>query len=146
MTTTMRITGLRRQAQARRAVTTTALALMVMAVFCASLVWGEVIYSPAQVWQVLSGEQVAGASYAVGTLRLPRAVLGLVAGIAFGAAGVVFQTLLRNQLASPDIIGISSGASAAGVICIVFLGLGQTLVSVVSLIAALGVADRKSVV
>lgn len=140
MTTTMRITGLRRQAQARRAVTTTALALMVMAVFCASLVWGEVIYSPAQVWQVLSGEQVAGASYAVGTLRLPRAVLGLVAGIAFGAAGVVFQTLLRNQLASPDIIGISSGASAAGVICIVFLGLGQTLVSVVSLIAALGVA------
>lgn len=140
MTTTMRITGLRRQAQARRAVTTTALALMVMAVFCASLVWGEVIYSPAQVWQVLSGEQVAGASYAVGTLRLPRAVLGLVAGIAFGAAGVVFQTLLRNQLASPDIIGISSGASAAGVICIVFLALGQTLVSVVSLIAALGVA------
>lgn len=91
MTTTMRITGLRRQAQARRAVTTTALALMVMAVFCASLVWGEVIYSPAQVWQVLSGEQVAGASYAVGTLRLPRAVLGLVAGIAFGAAGVVLD-------------------------------------------------------
>ncbi|NLZ58520.1 MAG: iron chelate uptake ABC transporter family permease subunit, partial [Corynebacterium sp.] len=77
---------------------------------------------------------------AVGMLRLPRAVMGLVAGLAFGAAGVVFQTLLRNQLASPDIIGISSGASAAGVIGIVFFGLGQTMVSVISLVAALGVA------
>ena len=140
MTTTMRITRLRHRAQTRRAVTTTALALAVVVVFGGSLVWGEVIYSPTQVWQVLQGEQVAGASYAVGTLRLPRAVLGLVAGLAFGAAGVVFQILLRNQLASPDIIGISSGASAAGVICIVFLGLGQTLVSVVSLLMALGVA------
>ncbi|WP_293952228.1 iron chelate uptake ABC transporter family permease subunit [uncultured Corynebacterium sp.] len=146
MTTIMELQGvdkLKAQRTAlltRRALITAVVAGVVAAVFGVSLMWGEVFYSPAQVWAVLSGEQVPGASYAVGMLRLPRAVMGLVAGLAFGAAGVVFQTLLRNQLASPDIIGISSGASAAGVIGIVFFGLGQTMVSVISLVAALGVA------
>lgn len=124
----------------RRALITTALVAVVTVVFVFSLMWGEVFYRPAQVWAVLSGEQVPGASYAVGVLRLPRAVTGLVAGLAFGAAGVVFQTLLRNQLASPDIIGISSGASAAGVICIVFFGMGQMAVSAIALVASLTVA------
>ena len=140
VTATVQITRIRQQTRTRRALLTTLLTLMVVGVFCGSLMWGEISYSPTQVWQVLRGEQVAGASYAVGVLRLPRAVMGLVAGLGFGAAGVIFQTLLRNHLASPDIIGISSGASAAGVMCIVFLGLGQTMVSVISLVAALGVA------
>ncbi len=130
----------RTTSQTRRAVISAGLGCVVVAVFSVSLMWGEVFYHPAQVWAVLAGEQVPGASYAVGVLRLPRAVLGLVAGLAFGAAGVVFQTLLRNQLASPDIIGISSGASAAGVIGIVFFGWGQMMVSAIALISALGVA------
>ena len=55
------------------------------------------------------GQTVPGASFTVGELRLPRATLGLLAGFAFGVAGVTFQTMLRNPLASPDIIGTSSG-------------------------------------
>ena len=55
-------------------------------------------------------------------------------------AGVTFQTLLRNQLASPDVIGISSGASVAGVIGIVVLGLSETTVSLLALVAAIGTA------
>lgn len=123
-----------------RGVITVALLITLLAVYFFSLMWGEVFYSPAEVIRVLTGQQVLGASYAVGTLRLPRATMGLAAGCAFGAAGVLFQTLLRNQLASPDIIGISAGASAVGAICIVFFGLGQMAVSGVALVAALGVA------
>ena len=54
--------------------------------------------------------------------KLPRAVLGVLVGVAFGVSGAIFQTTLRNPLASPDIIGISLGASAAAVVAIVLLG------------------------
>ncbi|MHC3821680.1 iron chelate uptake ABC transporter family permease subunit, partial [Streptomyces sp. DT9] len=45
-------------------------------------------------------------------LRLPRMVVGLLVGLAFGIAGALIQTVARNPHASPDIIGISQGASA----------------------------------
>ena len=86
------------------------------------------------------GQDVPGASFTVGRLRLPRAVLAVVAGLCFGLGGVTFQTMLRNPLASPDIIGISSGASAAAAFAIVVLSLGSTAVSVFAIVAGLGVA------
>ncbi|MDK6900900.1 iron chelate uptake ABC transporter family permease subunit, partial [Streptococcus agalactiae] len=76
-------------------------------------------------------------SYTVGELRLPRAALAVVAGACFGAAGTTFQTLLRNQLASPDVIGISAGASAAGVVAILFFDLSAMAVSAWALLGGL---------
>ncbi len=64
----------------------------------------------------------------------------MIAGLSFGMAGVTFQTMLRNPLASPDIIGISSGASAAAAIAIVSFSLGGTQVSIIAIVAALAVA------
>ena len=55
------------------------------------------------------------------TLRLSRTVVGVVGGFALGAAGFVYQTVFRNPLASPDIIGVSSGASAGAAAGILFL-------------------------
>jgi iron complex transport system permease protein len=54
-------------------------------------------------------------------VRLPRLVAGILAGAAFGLSGVIFQTILRNPLASPDIVGITMGASAAAVAAIILL-------------------------
>lgn len=113
------------------------LLFLVIVVFFVSLMYGERSYSLIDVLRVLFGEQVKGASYAVGELRLPRATLAVVGGSCFGIAGLTFQTLLRNQLASPDIVGISSGASAFGVIAIVALGWGQTMTSLAALGGAL---------
>lgn len=64
----------------------------------------------------------------------------MVAGLSFGLAGVTFQTMLRNPLASPDVIGISSGASAAAAVAIVTLSLGGSQVSGLAIAAALAVA------
>ena len=75
-----------------------------------------------------------------GTLRLPRAVLAILTGMCFGIGGIAFQTMLRNPLASPDIIGISSGASAAAVFAIVVLSLSGATVSLFAVIAGLVVA------
>lgn len=124
----------------RRAFVTAVLALVVLALFAASLMMGRTYYSPDQVWAVIRGEFVPGASFTVGELRLPRACLAVLVGCCFGLAGVSFQTMLRNPLASPDVIGISSGASAAAVFAIVLLDVGSSTVSVMAISAALATA------
>ncbi len=56
------------------------------------------------------------------SLRYPRLITALFAGAAFAAAGVVLQRLVHNPLASPDILGVSSGASFAIVLGVLFFG------------------------
>ncbi|MEU2675706.1 iron chelate uptake ABC transporter family permease subunit [Streptomyces sp. NPDC007107] len=124
----------------RRRLVALALAVLVVAAFAVTLMAGQTFYPPRDVVRVILGEQVPGASFTVGRLRLPRAVLAVTAGFSFGMAGVTFQTMLRNPLASPDVIGISSGANAAAAIAIVTLSLGETQVSVLAIVAALVVA------
>jgi iron complex transport system permease protein len=58
-------------------------------------------------------------------LRLPRALLGLAAGAGLAMAGVVLQAILKNPLATPYTLGVSSGSALGVVIAIVYLGFGQ---------------------
>ncbi len=116
------------------------LLLLIVAVLAASLMVGQSFYSPVEVLQVILGHEVPGATFTVGRLRLPRAVLAALVGLCFGLGGVTFQTMLRNPLASPDIIGISAGAGAAAAFAIIVLSLGATAVSVFAIVAGLAVA------
>ncbi|MFF2246713.1 FecCD family ABC transporter permease [Arthrobacter sp. NPDC058130] len=86
------------------------------------------------------GEKIPGASFIVMENKLPRAVIGTMIGIAFGLSGTLFQTMLRNPLASPDVIGISYGASAAAVTAIVVFGASGAAVSGAALCGAMAVA------
>ncbi|WP_434175787.1 FecCD family ABC transporter permease [Brachybacterium conglomeratum] len=135
-----RVVAVRRRRTRRTLLTCGVLAAAILAMFCLSLMVGRTYYPPSDVLAVLVGQDVPGASFTVGTLRLPRAVLAVLAGACFGLGGVTFQTMLRNPLASPDIIGISSGASAAAAFGIVILGLSGTAVSLLSIVAGLLVA------
>ncbi len=130
----------RRRRRRRWLVVTIVLAVATATAYALSLMIGQTFYSPTQVWGVIVGQQVPGASFTVGELRLPRATAGLLTGLCFGMGGVVFQVMLRNALASPDVIGISSSASAAAVFGIVVLGLGETAVSLMAMLAALAAA------
>ncbi|MCK8779719.1 iron ABC transporter permease [Rhizobium sp. NTR19] len=129
----------RRRARRHGSVILTLLVL-VLAIFVLALSLGQSFTPPGDVLRVLLGESVPGASFTVGQLRLPRALLSILVGLSFGMGGVAFQIMLRNPLASPDIIGISSGASAAAVFSIVLLSLSGLVVSVVAVLAGLGVA------
>jgi len=131
--------GRRRRAR-RRSVIVAVLAVLVVVAWLASLMVGHTFYGLSEVVRVVRGETVPGASFTVGDLRLPRASLAALTGLAFGMGGVTFQTMLRNPLASPDVIGISTGASAAGVFTIVILGLSGLAVSAVAVVAAIAVA------
>lgn len=135
-----RIAAQRSQDGRRRATILAIMALVLLVGFWLTLSTGQSATPAGDVLRVLLGENVPGASFTVGQLRLPRAVVGLLAGLSFGLGGVAFQIMLRNPLASPDIVGISSGASAAAVFAIVTLSLSGPSVSVLAVAAGLGVA------
>ncbi|MFK4761697.1 FecCD family ABC transporter permease [Microbacterium sp. ZW T5_45] len=126
----------RRARHRRHAIATVVLGILLFALFLTALMIGNTFYPLDEVLQVMLGHTVPGASFTVGELRLPRAVLAVLSGLAFGIAGVCFQTLLRNPLASPDIIGISNGAGAAAVVGIVVLSLNGPVVSLLALAGA----------
>lgn len=129
-----------RRRQLRWTLVTILLGMLAFALCVAALLLGNTIYPLDTALRVLLGEQIQGATFAIGTLRLPRMLSGLLVGMAFGIAGSTFQTMLRNPLASPDIIGISSGSSAAAVFCILVLKVSGTLVSIAAVIAGVMVA------
>ena len=130
----------RRLRARKRAAILALLLVLLTAFFALTLMLGQSFTPPSDVMRVLLGEHVQGANFTVGQLRLPRAVLAVLAGLSFGLGGVAFQIMLRNPLASPDIIGISSGASAAAVFAIVVLSMSGPAVSIFAVIAGLGVA------
>tara|TARA_R110001606_G_scaffold247311_1_gene395339 strand:- start:383 stop:1426 length:1044 start_codon:yes stop_codon:yes gene_type:complete len=116
------------------------LCILVSVAFSITLVLGQSFTPPNDVLNVLLGDDVPGASFVVGHLRLPRAVISLLVGMSFGMAGVAFQIMLRNPLASPDIIGVSSGATAAAVFAIIVLNMDGASVAFFSITIGLLVA------
>ena len=115
------------------------LALLFIIVFLACLMMtiGNTNYSLSEVFGYLFSDETKGAAYTIKSLRLPKLIVGGLAGFSFGIAGFVFQSLLRNPLASPDIIGITAGSSAAAVFCILILGISGIAASIFSIIAGL---------
>jgi len=98
---------------------------------------GNTNYSLSEVIKVLLSDETKGAAYTIKSLRLPKLIVGGLAGFSFGLAGYTFQNLLRNPLASPDIIGVTAGSSAAAVFCILILGISGAVASIFSVVAGL---------
>ena len=70
------------------------------------------------------GDLLAGDAYALQvfrTLRLPRTLIAVLGGFSLGCAGFAYQTVFRNPLSSPDIIGVTSGASVGAAVAILFV-------------------------
>lgn len=114
----------RRHRRRRQWIVTVALIAVLIGCSVLALMLGQVALSPGQVVRAVFGGADARSTLVVRGLRLPRLMLALLAGSAFGLAGALFQSVLRNPLASPDIIGISQGASVGAVFAL--LGLGIT--------------------
>ena len=126
-----------RKRQRRYVFTALTLLFLTFALACIMMIYGNTIYSPKTVLKVLSGEDVEGAVFTIRTLRLPRMLTAILCGLAFGMAGNTFQQLLGNPLASPDIIGVTSGASVAAVFGILVLKLNGGTVSLMAVFSGL---------
>jgi iron complex transport system permease protein len=95
-------------------------ALLLVLLTGLSAFWGAADLSPASVWQTLFESGANEASTIVWQLRLPRAVLAIVVGMHFAISGMILQSALRNPLADPGVLGISSGATLAVVLFLLF--------------------------
>ncbi|PWA07617.1 iron ABC transporter [Pueribacillus theae] len=126
-----------RQRRRRWILVTSLLTILTCILCCAMLLFGNTIYPIQEVIRSLSGEQITGVSFAVNTIRLPRMLAGLFAGFAFGIAGYIFQTILRNPLANPNVLGITSGSSAVAVLCITVFHTSNNVVSIASIVGGL---------
>lgn len=123
--------------QRRYILTTGILLLLTLSLAAVMMLYGNTIYSPETVLRVLSGTDAGGAAFTIRTLRFPRMLTAILCGIAFGLSGNTFQQLLGNPLASPDIIGVTSGASVAAVFGILILKLDYGIVAVMAVFSGL---------
>ncbi|PRB71649.1 iron ABC transporter permease [Arthrobacter sp. MYb213] len=116
------------------------MALAILATALAYLFWGRDRLPALEVLQVLGGEKVPGTSFIIMSDRLPRLAVGALAGAGLGISGALFQRWLGNPLASPDVIGVGYGASAAAVFAMIVLGYNDWKLNVFALAGGLLVA------
>ncbi len=95
---------------------------LVVLVAAANIGRGDFPLGPAEVLAALLGGGDAAERFVVLELRLPRTLTGILVGAALGLAGAITQTVAHNPLASPDILGVTAGASSAAVVVIVLGG------------------------
>ncbi|KQQ01581.1 MULTISPECIES: FecCD family ABC transporter permease [unclassified Rathayibacter] len=101
-----------------------ALAGAVLALAVVALGLGELRLAAPDVVAALLGQRTGIARTVVLEWRLPRVLGAVLFGAALGVSGAVFQSLTRNPLASPDIIGLTSGSYAGGLVVIILIGAG----------------------
>ncbi|GAB3163077.1 iron chelate uptake ABC transporter family permease subunit [Myceligenerans halotolerans] len=97
------------------------LAMIVFVLFCANIGQGDYPISIPGVVEVLLGQGAQVERFIVLDLRLPRALVGVLVGVGLGMSGAITQSITRNPLASPDILGITAGAGA-GAVAVIVLG------------------------
>ncbi|KIF72908.1 iron ABC transporter [Streptomyces sp. 150FB] len=106
-------------------------------VFCLSIGVGDFPIGLSRVIATILGRGRQVDEFIIMDLRMPRALAGLVVGIALGVSGAITQSVARNPLASPDILGITGGAGAVAVFLVtVSGGTAAAVVSSVGLSAA----------
>jgi iron complex transport system permease protein len=116
------VSGVLRWRQVLVPAATLALLVLLSAV---SLGRGDFPIGVADVLRTLAGAGEPAQAFIVLDLRAPRILVGLLVGVALGLSGALFQTFARNPLASPDVLGITWGASVGAVAAIV-LGAGAS--------------------
>ncbi|MEV0218792.1 iron chelate uptake ABC transporter family permease subunit [Streptomyces sp. NPDC050704] len=120
------------------------LAAATFLVFCLSIAVGDFPIGLSRVIATLFGGGERVDEFVIMDLRMPRALAGLVVGIALGVSGAITQSIARNPLASPDILGVTGGASAVSVFLVTVSGgtsaaiVNSVGLSVAALVGGLG--------
>ncbi|WP_170006391.1 FecCD family ABC transporter permease [Bacillus fonticola] len=113
------------------------LTLFLLLFFVVGTGLGDTRIAPIEVIRTIFGTGSGEYDFIVQNLRLPRAIVALLVGAALGVSGAILQGIIRNPLASPDIIGITGGASVAAVSFITYLS-GAVSIKLLPLAAIAG--------
>ncbi|MFF4834202.1 FecCD family ABC transporter permease [Streptomyces sp. NPDC001315] len=118
----------------------TVVVLLLAAAFTASVVLigtGDFPIPAGDVLKTLVGDGSPGQEFIVNELRLPRVLVGLLVGASLGLGGALFQSVSRNPLGSPDVLGLGQGATAGALVVIVLLSGDANEVTVGALVGGL---------
>lgn len=118
----------------------TVVLLLLVATLAASIALigtGDFPIPAADVLKTLVGEGNAGQEFIVNELRLPRVLVGLLVGASLGLGGALFQSISRNPLGSPDVLGLGQGATAGALTVIVLFSGTAGQVAVGALVGGL---------
>lgn len=114
--------GALRRRRTRRLLGLLALVLALIAAVAASLAYGAHPVPLDAVWRALVAPGSGEHDIIVRSLRVPRTVLGVLAGIALGVGGALMQGHTRNPLADPGLLGVNQGAALGVVLAVVVFG------------------------
>ncbi|GAA2526667.1 FecCD family ABC transporter permease [Pilimelia columellifera] len=146
----LRIGPLSLRPHPRSTLVAAALAVALVGAAVVALTTGEYPLTGAEIIDALRGSATPGVDFIVTTLRMPRLLTGALVGAALGVSGALLQSLARNPLASPDIIGFTSGAAtgaiaafALGADSILRVGLGALAGGTIAAVAVYLLAYRR---
>ncbi|RSO12976.1 hypothetical protein DMH18_05635 [Streptomyces sp. WAC 06783] len=126
--------GLSVRLDLRTLLVTVLLAVVALAASVLLIGTGDFPMSPGDVLATLTGSGTTAQEFIVNDLRLPRVLVGLLVGAAFGVAGAVFQAVSRNPLGSPDVLGFSQGSTVGALLIIVFFQGGAAAIAAGSVV------------
>jgi iron complex transport system permease protein len=128
-TTVLRAGGLSVRLPRRALVAGAGCALVALIAALFAIGSGDYPMTPGAVLRTLGGGGSVAETFIVREIRLPRAVTALLTGAALGLSGAVFQSLSRNPLGSPDVLGFTHGASTGALLVIIVAGAGSVAVA-----------------
>lgn len=106
-----------------------------------SLLYGSTYVSLQDIWQALtSSELTSTSSQIIWNIRLPRNIVAAFVGASLAVSGAILQAVMKNPLADPQIVGVSSGAGLAGVIVLILFPGYDSIVPLVAFLGAMGAA------
>jgi iron complex transport system permease protein len=124
------VAAVRARVRRRHLAVVLSLTAVLVVVVVVGLSVGDYPLSPARLWATLWGGGERVESYVLFQVRAPRVVMGVLVGACLGVAGALLQTLLRNPLASPDLLGISGGSTVGALVVLLLFGMtGPVLVA-----------------
>lgn len=123
--------------RARVAIVTGILIVVALAAALVAMTIGTLPLTPAEVVAALFGGGEPAATKVVQDVRLPRLLTALLAGAALGVSGAVFQSVSRNALGSPEIIGFTTGAATGAITQIVLFGAGGVRIALGALLGGI---------
>lgn len=134
------VASTRTRVRRRYALALTGATVVLLGLLAARILLGDFTITIPDFFRIITGTKIPVASFIVMESKLPAALAGTLAGVAFGAAGSTFQTMLRNPLASPDVLGVTLGASTAALGSSILFGWSGTAMSLAALGGSLAVA------